>query len=99
MSTLPIRAYIASPSVLQQTRQKQRQRHRGTEGFKEAAERGVIDGTGVGGGIKPKGRDVVIYGFPGSIAAPALRLYLRREGLVKMAKNGEPDCEVVKVEV
>ena len=69
------------------------------EGLREAAERGVIDGNGIGGGINPKGKDVVVYGLPGTIAAPALRLYLRRCGLVKSAKNGEPDCEVIKIDV
>ncbi|KAL5529692.1 hypothetical protein ACEPAG_5677 [Sanghuangporus baumii] len=92
MSSLRIRASISN---LQSTPA----RRRGKQGKQEAAERGVLDGCGKGGGIDLKGCDVVLYGLPGSIAAPALKQYLRRSGMVKRAQNGEPDCDVIKIEI
>ncbi|OCB89827.1 hypothetical protein A7U60_g3009 [Sanghuangporus baumii] len=92
MSSLPIRASV---SDLQSTPA----RRRGKQGKQEAAERGVLDGCGKGGGIDVKGCDVVLYGLPGTIAAPALKQYLRRSGMVRRAQNGEPDCDVIKIEI
>ncbi|KAH8116874.1 hypothetical protein DFH11DRAFT_1505670 [Phellopilus nigrolimitatus] len=91
MATLPLRAYRAPE-------QHAHPRLRGVSGRAEAAERAVLDGNGGGGGVNPKACDVVLYGLPGMITPLALRRHLRKLGLVEVAPNGEPMCDVVKIE-
>lgn len=74
-------------------------RMRGVKGREEAAERAVIDGNGAGGGINPKGCDIVLSGLPEQVSAYNLRGYLKRMGYVETGRDGSPDCEVLKVEM
>ncbi|EJD02395.1 uncharacterized protein FOMMEDRAFT_168860 [Fomitiporia mediterranea MF3/22] len=91
MSSLPVRAFYVSAAETQR-------RMRGRKGRFDAADRAAFDGIGIGGGVEPKGCDVVLYGLPPDTAAPALRLYLKRNRLVGVASNGEPACDVLKVD-
>ena len=40
---------------------------------------------------------MVLYGLPGATTGPALRLYLRKIGMVGADEAGKPNCEVVKI--
>lgn len=90
MSTLPLKAWPASIRHFQRTR--------GVRGRAEAAERALIEGNGPGGGFDPKGCDVVLSGLPEQVTSGALRHFLKRMGYVEAARDGKPDCEVLRVE-
>ena len=70
MSSLPLRA-SAVPNPFPVGRM------RGSEGRQEAADRGLIDGNGPGGGTSGNGKNVVIWGLPGKLPPDGLRNYLR----------------------
>ncbi|KAI5121679.1 hypothetical protein M0805_002755 [Coniferiporia weirii] len=90
MTTLQVKSYHAP--VLRPPRM------RGERGRAEAASRAVLEGNGMGGGVGAKAWDVVLWGIPGTMSAQALRYYLRRVELVGVNPNGEPKCEVLRVE-
>ena len=52
-------------------------RMRGSDGRQEAADKGLIDGNGPGGGTSGNGKNVVIWGLPGKLPPDGLRNYLR----------------------
>ncbi|THH10782.1 hypothetical protein EW145_g1089 [Phellinidium pouzarii] len=90
VTTLPVKAYRPHTPRMQRTR--------GVKGRAEAAERSVLDGNGIGGGVSPKGSDVVLWGLPGTVTSQAFKYYLRRVELVGVQPNGEPKCEIMKVD-
>lgn len=71
-------------------------RTRGPKGRMEAAERGIIPGTGPDTGIPHQGRCVVMYGLPGQLTVETLRAFLKSFKLAGM-ENGQK--EVIKVEL
>ncbi|GJJ12141.1 hypothetical protein Clacol_006382 [Clathrus columnatus] len=72
-------------------------RSRGNKGRQEAANRGIITGTGPDAGITERGKGVVIWGLPGSWSEDAVRGFLERKGL-RLADNDTDRLNVVKVE-
>ncbi|TDL24812.1 hypothetical protein BD410DRAFT_62505 [Rickenella mellea] len=72
-------------------------RLRGARGRAEAAERGILDGTGPGAGISAKGKEVVMWGLPGRLATSALVSYLQSKKLVREDAHGQPAYEVLKI--
>lgn len=89
MTSLPIRAFV-SPLL-------GAERKRGERGRRDGAERAVMDGNGIGGGLDSRGCDVVVYGLPATTHALEVKQYLRNIGMVKTALDGEPDCEILRV--
>ncbi|KAH9842587.1 uncharacterized protein C8Q71DRAFT_720094 [Rhodofomes roseus] len=76
--------------------QSQLARTRGVKGRLEAAERGIITGSGPDGGRTGQGKGVVIYGLPGKFGAEAVRTYLKE---FKLAASEDGQKEIVKLEV
>ena len=89
----PLHAY-SSPDL-----PKDNQRTRGAEGRMDAIQRGAIVGNGPSGGIRPDGREVVVWGLPGKLQPNALRAYLRNLKLVEDASDGRIDCLSARVHV
>ena len=90
LSSLPLAAWPIDTTYFAQ-------RKRGLKGRKEAAQRVVIDGSGPGAGMNPRGCDVVLEGVPHFIDEEAMKKYLNRLKVVKMRRDGELDCEVISL--
>ncbi|KAI0780865.1 hypothetical protein BD413DRAFT_608095 [Trametes elegans] len=73
----------------------ERKRSRGTKGLLEAAQRGVINGSGIGGGITGSGRNVVLFGLPEKLIPFVLADNLRQ---FKLAETEHGREVVVKLE-
>lgn len=72
-------------------------RSRGNKGREEAANRGIVTGTGPDAGVTERGRSVVISGLPGRWSEENLRSFLERKGF-RLAGNDTNSSNVVKVE-
>lgn len=70
MTSLPLRA-TAVPNPLPIVRT------RGFAGRREAADKGLVHGTGPNGGTSGNGRNVIMWGLPGKLPPDGLKNYLR----------------------
>lgn len=84
---------VTSAAQLQNTPQ----RSRGIKGRQEAADRGIITGTGPDAGVTERGRSVVIWGLPGRWNEEILRGFLEHKGF-RLAGNDMNHMNIVKVE-
>ncbi|KAH9951225.1 hypothetical protein B0H21DRAFT_269749 [Amylocystis lapponica] len=71
-------------------------RTRGARGRAQAAERGIMDGNGVGAGVTSTGRSVVLSGLPGKLTPDALKEFLKS---FKLAGHDNDKREIVKLEI
>lgn len=71
-------------------------RTRGVEGRREAAERGIIDGDGPGGGITGSGRNVSIAGLPGKMTPEGVKAWLKSFKLAGSTTDGK---EIAKIDL
>jgi hypothetical protein len=89
ISSIPITA-VSSPPPLPPPR-----RTRGVQGRMEAAERGLIQGDGPGGGVLKGGKNVVLWGMPGRLTQEGLKGFLQN---FKLAGTEGGKKEFAKIE-